>query len=129
MPSTGALGGATGHGHLGRQARHRDGRGGCGGGPHNSLRGTVFHHLTTADSPDAEPLEAALMLCSAGPKTLTARIACYSKAVVHDPPIAALPPGQPYNRAVIALGSCPGINMAGHLVMTRPAELPKKGHR
>ena len=41
--------------------------------------GTVFHHLTTFDDPDAEPpaimAEAALMLCSAEPKALTGRIA------------------------------------------------------
>jgi NAD(P)-dependent dehydrogenase (short-subunit alcohol dehydrogenase family) len=40
--------------------------------------GTLFHHLTTEDNPDAEPpavmAEAALMLCSAEPKTLTGRI-------------------------------------------------------
>jgi citronellol/citronellal dehydrogenase len=40
--------------------------------------GTIFHHLTTEDSPDAEPpsvmAEAALLLCSAEPKTLTGRI-------------------------------------------------------
>ena len=40
--------------------------------------GTIFHHLTTEDDPDAEPpavmAEAALMLCSADPKTLTGRI-------------------------------------------------------
>jgi citronellol/citronellal dehydrogenase len=40
--------------------------------------GTLFHHLTTEDSPDAEPpavmAEAALMLCSAEPRTLTGRI-------------------------------------------------------
>ena len=34
--------------------------------------GTIFHHLTTEDDPDAEPpavlAEAALMLCSAEPK-------------------------------------------------------------
>lgn len=40
--------------------------------------GTLFHHLTTEDNPDAEPpavmAEAALMLCRAEPKTLTGRI-------------------------------------------------------
>ncbi len=40
--------------------------------------GTIFHHLTTEDDPDAEPpaviAEAALMLCSAEPKALTGRI-------------------------------------------------------
>src|SRR6202012_3538842 len=40
--------------------------------------GTLFHHLTTEASPDAEPpavmAEAALMLCSAEPRTLTGRI-------------------------------------------------------
>lgn len=40
--------------------------------------GTIFHHLTTADDPDAEPptvmAEAALLLCSAEPKTLTGRV-------------------------------------------------------
>ena len=40
--------------------------------------GTIFHHLTTEDDPDAEPpaimAEAALVLCSAEPKTLTGRV-------------------------------------------------------
>jgi NAD(P)-dependent dehydrogenase (short-subunit alcohol dehydrogenase family) len=40
--------------------------------------GTLFHHLTTEDSPDAEPpavmAEAALMLCSAEPHALTGRV-------------------------------------------------------
>jgi citronellol/citronellal dehydrogenase len=40
--------------------------------------GTVFHHLTTWENPDAEPAsvmaEAALQLCSAEPKALTGRI-------------------------------------------------------
>jgi citronellol/citronellal dehydrogenase len=50
--------------------------------------GTVFHHLTTQDDPNAEPpavmAEAALMLCSAEPKTLTGRIA-YSQALLAEP--------------------------------------------
>jgi citronellol/citronellal dehydrogenase len=40
--------------------------------------GTVFHHLTTEDNPEAEPpsvmAEAALLLCSGDRKTLTGRI-------------------------------------------------------
>jgi citronellol/citronellal dehydrogenase len=40
--------------------------------------GTIFHHLTTADSPDAEPpavmAEAALILCHRDPRGLTGRI-------------------------------------------------------
>jgi NAD(P)-dependent dehydrogenase (short-subunit alcohol dehydrogenase family) len=40
--------------------------------------GTLFHRLTTEDSPDAEPpavmAEAALMLCSADPHVLTGRV-------------------------------------------------------
>jgi citronellol/citronellal dehydrogenase len=40
--------------------------------------GTLFHHLTTAGAPDSEPpevmAEAALMLCSADPRSLTGRI-------------------------------------------------------
>jgi citronellol/citronellal dehydrogenase len=40
--------------------------------------GTIFHHLTTEDSPDAEPpavmAEAALMLCHRDPRDLTGRI-------------------------------------------------------
>ena len=40
--------------------------------------GTLFHHLTTEDNPDAEPpavmAEAALQLCSAEPHALTGRI-------------------------------------------------------
>ena len=41
--------------------------------------GTIYHNLTTEDDPNNEPrevfAEAALMLCSAKPKTLTGRIA------------------------------------------------------
>ena len=49
--------------------------------------GTLFHHLTTEDSPDAEPpavmAEAALLLCSAEPRTLTGRIA-YSQDLLAE---------------------------------------------
>jgi citronellol/citronellal dehydrogenase len=40
--------------------------------------GTIFHHLTTQDSPDAEPpavmAEASLLLCSGDPQGLTGRV-------------------------------------------------------
>jgi citronellol/citronellal dehydrogenase len=49
--------------------------------------GTLFHHLTTEDNPDAEPptvmAEAALLLCSAEPRTLTGRIA-YSQDLLTE---------------------------------------------
>jgi citronellol/citronellal dehydrogenase len=49
--------------------------------------GTLFHHLTTEDNPDAEPpavmAEAALMLCSADPHALTGRIA-YSQDLLAE---------------------------------------------
>jgi citronellol/citronellal dehydrogenase len=49
--------------------------------------GTLFHHLTTADNPDAEPpsvmAEAALLLCSAEPQTLTGRVA-YSQDLLAE---------------------------------------------
>jgi citronellol/citronellal dehydrogenase len=49
--------------------------------------GTLFHHLTTEDNPNAEPpyvmAEAALLLCSAEPKTLTGRIA-YSQELLAE---------------------------------------------
>jgi citronellol/citronellal dehydrogenase len=49
--------------------------------------GTVFHHLTTPGDPDAEPpavtAEAALLLCSAEPRTLTGRIA-YSRPLLAE---------------------------------------------
>jgi citronellol/citronellal dehydrogenase len=49
--------------------------------------GTVFHHLTSEDDPNAEPpavmAEAALRLCSADPKTLTGRIA-YSQDLLAE---------------------------------------------
>ena len=49
--------------------------------------GTIFHHLTTEDDPDAEPpavmAEAALMLCSAEPKTLTGRVT-YSQQLLSE---------------------------------------------
>ena len=49
--------------------------------------GTIFHHLTTEDDPNAEPpavmAEAALQLCSGDPKTLTGRIA-YSQDLLAE---------------------------------------------
>jgi NAD(P)-dependent dehydrogenase (short-subunit alcohol dehydrogenase family) len=49
--------------------------------------GTLFHHLTTEDNPDAEPpavmAEAALRLCSADPHALTGRIA-YSQDLLAE---------------------------------------------
>ncbi len=49
--------------------------------------GTVFHRLATEDDPDSEPpavmAEAALMLCSAEPRTLTGRIA-YSQDLLAE---------------------------------------------
>jgi hypothetical protein len=73
--STGALGRAAEHRHLGRQSRHHDDRGGCVGAPGNSLPGTVFAHLSSEDNPAAEPPGAALLLCSGKPETPAARIA------------------------------------------------------
>jgi citronellol/citronellal dehydrogenase len=49
--------------------------------------GTIFHHLTSEDNPDAEPpavmAAAALVLCSGDPKTLTGRIA-YSQDLLAE---------------------------------------------
>jgi NAD(P)-dependent dehydrogenase (short-subunit alcohol dehydrogenase family) len=49
--------------------------------------GTVFHHLTTEDSPDAEPpavmAEAALALCRSGEPQLTGRVA-YSQDLLAE---------------------------------------------
>jgi citronellol/citronellal dehydrogenase len=49
--------------------------------------GTLFHHLTTADDPNAEPpavmAEAALLLCHREPATLTGRIA-YSQELLTE---------------------------------------------
>jgi len=49
--------------------------------------GTLFHHLTTEDDPDAEPptvmAEAALLLCSGEPRVLTGRIA-YSQDLLAE---------------------------------------------
>ena len=49
--------------------------------------GTLFHHLTTEDDPDAEPpavmAEAALLLCSAEPQALTGRVA-YSQDLLAE---------------------------------------------
>jgi NAD(P)-dependent dehydrogenase (short-subunit alcohol dehydrogenase family) len=54
--------------------------------------GTVFHHLTTQDNPDAEPpavmAAAALALCSGDPHELTARIA-YSQDLLNELGVAA----------------------------------------
>ena len=50
-------------------------------------RGTIFHHLTTEDDPNAEPpavmAAAALLLCSADPQALTGRIA-YSQDLLDE---------------------------------------------
>jgi citronellol/citronellal dehydrogenase len=49
--------------------------------------GTIFHRLTTEDNPDAEPpavmAEAALLLCSAEPRSLTGRVA-YSRNLLAE---------------------------------------------
>ena len=49
--------------------------------------GTIFHHLTTEDNPEAEPpavmAEAALLLCSAEPQSLTGRIT-YSQDLITE---------------------------------------------
>ncbi|HTX28968.1 MAG TPA: SDR family NAD(P)-dependent oxidoreductase [Streptosporangiaceae bacterium] len=49
--------------------------------------GTIFHHLTTADDPRAEPpavmAEAALLLCHREPRTLTGRVA-YSQELLAE---------------------------------------------
>jgi NAD(P)-dependent dehydrogenase (short-subunit alcohol dehydrogenase family) len=49
--------------------------------------GTIFHRLTTADDPRAEPpavmAEAALLLCHREPRTLTGRIA-YSQELLTE---------------------------------------------
>ena len=49
--------------------------------------GTIFHHLTTEDDPNAEPpavmAAAALMLCSADPKTLSGRVT-YSQELLTE---------------------------------------------
>src|ERR1700719_1706977 len=49
--------------------------------------GTIFHHLTTADDPAAEPpaamAEAALLLCHREPRTLTGRVA-YSQELLGE---------------------------------------------
>lgn len=49
--------------------------------------GTIFHHLTSADDPRAEPpavmAEAALLLCHREPQTLTGRIA-YSQELLKE---------------------------------------------
>ncbi len=49
--------------------------------------GTIFHHLTTEDDPNAEPpavmAEAALMLCHRDPKTLTGRVV-YSQELLAE---------------------------------------------
>jgi citronellol/citronellal dehydrogenase len=54
--------------------------------------GTIFHHLTTDDDPNAEPpavmAEAALMLCSRDPRDLTGRIA-YSQDLLNELGVAA----------------------------------------
>ena len=53
--------------------------------------GTIFHHLTSEDDPNAEPpavmAEAALMLCHADPKTRTGRVA-YSQALLTELDVA-----------------------------------------
>jgi uncharacterized OB-fold protein len=48
----------------------------------------------------------------------------YSYGVVHDTPIAALQPDQPYNVAVVELDACPGINFMSHLPGTPVDQVP-----
>jgi citronellol/citronellal dehydrogenase len=54
--------------------------------------GTIFHHLTTDDNPNAEPpsvmAEAALLLCSRDPRDLTGRIT-YSQDLLNELGVAA----------------------------------------
>jgi citronellol/citronellal dehydrogenase len=54
--------------------------------------GTVFHHLTTWDNPEAEPpavmAEAALMLCHRDPRSMTGRVA-YSQDLLAELGVAA----------------------------------------
>jgi citronellol/citronellal dehydrogenase len=54
--------------------------------------GTVFHHLTTWDNPEAEPpavmAEAALMLCHRDPTSMTGRVA-YSQDLLAELGVAA----------------------------------------
>jgi citronellol/citronellal dehydrogenase len=54
--------------------------------------GTIFHGLTTADDPQAEPpavmAEAALLLCHREPQTLTGRIA-YSQELLKESGVPA----------------------------------------
>ncbi len=56
--------------------------------------GTIFHHLTTADDPEAEPpavmAEAALMLCHRDPTSLTGRVT-YSQDLLAE--LGVAPPG------------------------------------
>jgi citronellol/citronellal dehydrogenase len=57
--------------------------------------GTLFHHLTTEDDPDAEPpavmAEAALMLCHRDPRSLTGRIT-YSQDLLTELAVPIPPP-------------------------------------
>ncbi|KUM24282.1 hypothetical protein AU467_31200 [Mesorhizobium loti] len=48
----------------------------------------------------------------------------YSYAVIHDTPIAALQPDQPYNAALIAITAAPGVNMISHLPGTPVDKVP-----
>ena len=41
---------------------------------------------------------------------------------MYDTPIAALQPDQPYNCAIMALDSCPGINFLSRLPGTAPGQ-------
>ena len=58
--------------------------------------GTVFHHLTSYDNPDAEPAsvmaEAALQLCSAEPRARTGMIT-YSQQLLSELGVAIPGPG------------------------------------
>jgi citronellol/citronellal dehydrogenase len=57
--------------------------------------GTIFHHLTTEDDPEAEPpavmAEAALMLCHRDPRSLTGRIT-YSQDLLAELAVPIPPP-------------------------------------
>ena len=62
--------------------------------------GTIFHHLTTADDPEAEPpavmAAAALMLCHRDPTSLTGRVT-YSQDLLTE--LGVPPPGPGERRA------------------------------
>ncbi len=78
----------------------------------------VIQHCSACDRLQHPPLAACFECGSRAGlswKPVSGRGTIYSYGVVHDTPVAAMQPEQPYNLAVVQLDEDPGINMYSHL--------------